>query len=354
MDNDRRDHHYRRARIWGAEIMIDTGARVEILPVLGRLCFQLEKPTGRSYARAFRLWSLVVQRGRDADSESCVIKESDADLLGISPQTLVRHIEEARQLGFLRSVIHQGDLSWRCFYVSQENVHVMLHKHAACFDLYHFPEMDKRKVLIPLESFADWLTFCGMVFDAWVASGSRQYRKHPGYMLSKLWGISRQQIAKWRKASGRSNTVKNWGAAEPQQLHPEEMPHSFEGSYRGSKFTYYKRSNGYKSSLDRAAKGQARKLRAAWSPAGNGGGYSEDMQLPVWDTDGPRPTRSMRRNFDNLKALRRVRKGLTDALLYLMVSEIRRFTGWSRMWVESPDSRPEPSTAFLLSKSFQI
>jgi hypothetical protein len=334
---------------------MNSGARVEILPVLGRLCFQLDKPTGRSYARAFRLWSLVVQRGRDADSESAVITESDADLLGISSQTLTRHIEEARQLGFLHSIIKCGDHAWRAFYVSQQNVHTMLRKHAECHDLYHYAERERGKVFIPLESLADWMTFCGMVFDAWIANGARYQRKHPGHVLSKLWGISRQQIAKWRKASGRSNTVKNWGAAEPQTLHPEEMPHSFEGSYKGRKYTYYRRSNTHLSTLERAAKGQVRKLRAAWSPAEyHGGGYSEDMQQPVWDTDGPRPTRSMRRNFDNSKALQRVRRGLSDALLYLMVSEIRRFTGWSRMWTESPDSRSESDAVLSLSKSFQI
>lgn len=307
-------------------------------PVMGRKAVALRE------GRAFALWSYAVatcQGQKSSDLDESTLR----DLFDCSSRSLWRWLKQARRLGYLHSY-YRMESGWRVYFVSQKRIHASLSHRAAAAGIADSGEVDQRRVLIPLKSWAALAHFNAALFDAWVSIRKKSSRTIPQGAITAGWNRSKQARHAWPT---QAIVINNYGAADhepelgPQSpapaidyllsLPPGDLPNSFAGSYRGRAFTYYRRPNSYTMlCADKARRGQARKFQKSNACDLRGAG-----RLSSFDTDGPIPdTHPAKRNFTALDEFRDTRVSQRTARLYYRVSAIRRAARWSQIWQLSP------------------
>lgn len=310
--------------------------QAEIFPVLGRLCLALGE------GRAYRLWSLLSQWNRDyTGSGSVFLSYQDADALGLTgSRSLARTLTTALQLGYISGFVTLDGSGWRVFLSSAKRLNRLVRARAEAAAIGEFYERERGKVYIPLADFADWQTFCGAIFDSWIAVRPDQSMRISGVELERLWGKCRQTVSSWRNAAKRTTRVTNWGSkdistsAEPDPTFDPEYSHGFTGDYKGSPVFIYRRSNTYISNAPRAARGVTRKFSRYGVQPDSSGVVGQTYQS--WDTDGPTPTGELwRSNFHDYSAFIRAHSDRRGTLHYLASRIKRGASPVSQMWVVS-------------------
>lgn len=292
---------------------------IQIWPTIARLAI------ASGEGPYFRLWALLSEYSRRDGGRGSFRLNSEslkglACTLGITPSTLSTIVRKGDGIYWSRG----GNRLWQ---VSAVKLYEHLQGAAQLAAIAGYDEPNRRKMLIPIESFSSLELFYATCLNAWLMDRKAGEFMVTWNVLAAWWGRNRACLNRWMKIAGIERTANEgnlWVANAGDQRHFFDVIHDHPTGQPnclfikdGQIWRWYQRGNTYyaNQSVSRARRGAFKLLNAS---SGNSSGASTQPDAEQWQRH------NLKANFRAVDAHSRYQKkhGLPDISYTLSAREV--------------------------------